>query len=1092
MGKIKSRPLWLALACLLAPYQHAYASDIPLDIIQESGGGSSIFRLGINVGVNGGTPQEYLFDTGSDSFNIAVGTGNNATWFPGRTASNVSSPYPYLYGDGTYGYWQQNVNLSSIQFYNSSSGNQVSNYSTPTGLPVAAILDQIATASQFASGYYSNDTQGPVVATFSINGQQVPYYQDLSWQQNINQNVPVEEGNFYGTFGAGDFVYAGDNGGPPGMLTATGYIVEANGKPGVPGSCGQACFILGLTPALRAQFLSVQPWVSTAQNPNNQTTFGVSGAHAAQQFDTLFNYTLNNGGYTATLQTLFDSGTTTIFLNDGGLYSSESTAGHLLPSTEWPGDSDEIDGVTLSVTGTSSGSKPTSIITGNDTTGDQTNVVTLDTQSGITSPGQALYGVSFFLHNAVMYDLQNQATGYTPFYVTDAPITTGFTATAAMGPLGLAGVISGSGPFTVASGGIANLSGTNTYTGLTDVQQGGWLGLAGPGSIAASSGVQADGTFDISRVTNGAAIQTLSGTGTVMLGGNTLELTQASSSFSGQLVDGGLGGGAGGGLIVAGGTETLTGANTYAGLTGVGPHGMLLLDGSVAGSLVDAGVLAGNGHIGGDLAVVGTIAPGSSARSYQTLSVAGNYTQAAGSTYVAQWNLQQSGLSSQIVVNGKATLAAGAIVDLVPSGGQMFTAGARYTLLTAAQGLTGTYNLTGDTSLSAVLRATPFYDANHFYLDVALQRPLTAVAQTRNQYATLGAIQALPVTSVPFATVTNLQSDAQIRYAADQLSGEIHASLQNTFLEDSRFVRDAVTARLRQAGPDGRNQDESSGQQVSTQANGLAWWGQFVGSWGHNGSNGDDASLSHTLGGFLVGADMAAGSNSRIGIVSGYTQTSVNVNQRGSNASSDDVHLGIYAGTQLGAWGLSLGAAYTQHDFDTRRTILFPDYAGHVQSSSMAYTAQIFGEAAYRLQFKTFALEPFAQTAYVHLNSDGLQEQGGAMALSMRGDHQAVTYTTLGTHASTHFLSSGDFFTAHATMGWRHAFGHVQPDADMAFANGSAFTVEGLPIARNALVLDTGLDLHVSKRAVISLSYNGQIAAHAVDSGFKGGFTWQF
>jgi subtilase-type serine protease len=427
----------------------------------------------------------------------------------------------------------------------------------------------------------------------------------------------------------------------------------------------------------------------------------------------------------------------------------------------------------------------------------------------------------------------------------------------------------------------------------------------------------------------------------------------------------------------------------------------------------------------------------------------------------------------------------------VPSAGQLFNIGSRYTLLTADQGLAGTYTLTG-ASLSAVLTATPFYDANHFYLDVIQQQSLINVGQTRNQVATLAAIQALPASSAPFLAVTNLQTDPQVRYAADQLSGEIHASAQSVFLEDSRFVRDAVTTRLRQAGPDGQNQDESSGQSVKTQANGLAWWGQFVGSWGHHDSDADDASVSHTLGGFLVGADMPVGGNSRIGVVSGYTQTSVNVNQRGSNVSSDDVHLGVYAGTQLGAWGLSLGAAYTQHDFDTRRAILFPDYAGHVQDNSKAYTAQVFGEANYRFQFKTFALEPFAQGAYVRLNTDGFQEQGGAMALSGSGVNHAVTYTTLGTHASTHFLFNGDFFTAHASLGWRHAFGNVQPDAQVAFANGSPFTVEGLPIARNALAVDTGLDLRVSKQATISLSYNGQIAAHAVDSGVKGSFTWQF
>ncbi|GLQ95539.1 autotransporter outer membrane beta-barrel domain-containing protein [Dyella acidisoli] len=1084
MKKLKQRALWCALVGLLS-HGYAAASDIPLDIIQESNGGSSyIYRLGINVGVNGGTPQEYLFDTGSDSFNIDVGSGSGSvSWFPNLASSVTSSPYLYAYGDGTYGYWQQNATVSSIQFYSSATGSKVYGATTSQGLPVAAALDWVMTSNQFAPNTPGGDTQGAAITTnINSSNQTVTLYQDLTWQQLINQGSAPEEGHYYGTFGAGDFVYPGDNGGPPGMLTTTGYIVEANGKPGVPGGCGQACFILGLTPALRAQFLSVVPWVGGAQG-----SFNLSGANAAQQFDTLFNYTLNNGKYTATLQTLLDSGTPTIYLNDNGLLASETNAGHI------NANGNEVGGVTLTMTGASPGSKPTSITTGDDSTGDQSNVVTPG-GNAFSGSGSALYGVSFFMNNAVMYDLQNQATAYTPFYVTDAALTTDFTVTAAMGPLGLAGTISGAGPFTVASGGIANLSGTNTYTGATVIAQGGWLGLAGPGSIATSAGVQADGTFDISRASSGVGIQSLSGAGTVYLGGSTLELTQASGSFSGQLSDGGLGGGTGGGLIVANGMETLTGNNTYSGLTGISPQGALNLQGSVAGSVVDTGTLLGNGSIGGGLMVAGTVAPGTARGTYQTLNVAGNYTQAAGATYVAQWNLAQAGASSQIAVGGTATLATGAIVDLVPSASSvpLFQTGSRYTLLTANSGLSGTYTIAGDTTLSAVLKVVPQYDADHFYLDVVQQRSLVASAQTRNQTAVLEAVQGLSVASAPFIALTNLQSDAQIRAAADQLSGEIYASAQNTFLEDSRIVRDAVTGRLRQADASWSGAGGASTQPAKTQANGVTWWGQFVGSWGHQDSTGNDAAMSRTLGGFLVGADMPFGENTRAGVVSGYTKTAFNVNQRGSSLSSDDGYFGAYAGTRFGALGLSAGVDYTQHAMDTTRTVAIPDVSNHLRGSADAHTTEVFGEAAYQLTYKKATLEPFAQAAYVRLDTDGFQERGGAMALTGQGNQRSVTYTTLGAHSATHFIFQGDAFTAHATLGWRHAFGNVQPDASMAFADGGSFTVQGLPISRNALIVDAGLDLAVNKSMKLGISYDSQIAAHAVDAGFRGNVTWQF
>ena len=75
------------------------------------------------------------------------------------------------------------------------------------------------------------------------------------------------------------------------------------------------------------------------------------------------------------------------------------------------------------------------------------------------------------------------------------------------------------------------------------------------------------GTFDISGTAAGASIVTLNGSGGVSLGAKTLTLTNASGTFGGVIADGGLFGGTGGKLTIAGGTETLTGVNTFTGLT---------------------------------------------------------------------------------------------------------------------------------------------------------------------------------------------------------------------------------------------------------------------------------------------------------------------------------------------------------------------------------------------------------------------------------------------------------------------------------------------------------------------------------------------
>ncbi len=155
---------------------------------------------------------------------------------------------------------------------------------------------------------------------------------------------------------------------------------------------------------------------------------------------------------------------------------------------------------------------------------------------------------------------------------------------------------------------------------------------------------------------------------------------------------------------------------------------------------------------------------------------------------------------------------------------------------------------------------------------------------------------------------------------------------------------------------------------------------------------------------------------------------------------------------------------------------------------------QAFGEIGYGMAFGKLAAEPFAGLAYVHLSTGSFTEASGVSALTGAGDGDDVGYSTLGARVATNFLlPSGMTLTPRASLAWQHAFGDVTPAASLAFANtGIAFGISGLPLARDAALVDAGLDLRIDPRGTVGISYSGELANGVQDHSVKGNFVWRF
>jgi fibronectin-binding autotransporter adhesin len=98
----------------------------------------------------------------------------------------------------------------------------------------------------------------------------------------------------------------------------------------------------------------------------------------------------------------------------------------------------------------------------------------------------------------------------------------------------------------------------------------------------------------------------------------------------------------------------------------------------------------------------------------------------------------------------------------------------------------------------------------------------------------------------------------------------------------------------------------------------------------------------------------------------------------------------------------------------------------------------------------------------------------------------------LGARGNASFMAGSRYVVLRGSAGWRSVSGELAPTASLAFNGGSAFTITGAPIAKNALVLDAGLDVTLNSRLSLNLNYTGQIAGHSHDNAVRGGVGFRF
>jgi outer membrane autotransporter protein len=672
----------------------------------------------------------------------------------------------------------------------------------------------------------------------------------------------------------------------------------------------------------------------------------------------------------------------------------------------------------------------------------------------------------------------------------------------------------GVGVVQILSSGIADQTGS----GGTGANAGSWvLAKSGAGTLVLQeASTYSGGTTITGGLINFTAANNL-GIGRIALNGGGLQWVSGNiADISAQLAPIGAGGaifdtngnnvsfaspvGGTGGLTKAGaGRLTLMAANTYTGATMVSA-GTLAVNGSIASNVTvgSGGTLGGSGVIAGNVTVQGVLAPGNS---IGTLTVNGNYTQSAASTYQVEVNA--AGQSDKLNVTGGATINGGTVAVQAQSGA--YARNTTYTILTAAGGVSGSY--ADVTSNFAFLRPTLSYDANNAYLSLFLYAgAFAAGAQTTNQYAVGAMLDQVSATATgDLGTVVNalsLLSTQQGAYALNQISGQPYADFGSFNVANNVMFMNALGQQMALArGGQGSGQRQALAEACDIAAcdgaSPFSVWGSVLGGVGSVQGNGNSNTFTYNLGGTAAGIDYRVNPSLLVGLGAGFTSGTQWVDSFQGRGWSNTVSVAAYASFMQSAFYLDALAGYAYSNNQLQRQISIPNLQPRTANGSAGadqFLAQ--AEAGYKIGIYAPAaasVTPFARFQTSSINQAAFNEWG-ANSLSLNVQQQTTTSvrTIFGAELAG-AIGLGDTRTLDIglRLGWLHEYASTARPITAAFAGAPSanFTVYGATPQRDAAVIGFQAATAATNGAQIYLRYDGDIGSgtdnHALNLGVR-------
>ena len=599
----------------------------------------------------------------------------------------------------------------------------------------------------------------------------------------------------------------------------------------------------------------------------------------------------------------------------------------------------------------------------------------------------------------------------------------------------------------------------NTYTGGTTVSNGVLRGDTA--SLQGDIAVETDGTVIFDHSNDGTYAGAISGLGGVTKSGS--------------------------------GTLSLSGINTFTGLTSI-MGGRLDVDGSLAGGVyVGAStVLGGTGSIGGLVDVDGTVAPGNS---IGVLTV-GSIIFASDSVFEVEVD-EPSGMADHLIVDGDADIG-GASLQIIPGAGS-YAVPVEVTILTT----TGTGTILNDFASFDPQFAflTIEYDKTATTIDLTVVSngmTLSDFAQTPNQSTIAIALEAAQMAGLDPDIDTvfdnfNKLTEKQVSVALDSMTGESLTQFAATRLATAERFGHSLDARIRDhqwesndafvtTDTETREASHLSADRLRPESKAIfgvamlgvgpmgapsvgadakqdSWartWIDGYGIYGDVDGNPNESGFDYTVWGGSLGADVLLADHWVLGLAGGYANTDLDFSSRPGEGEVNTYQGALYAGYVDPRFHVGVSGRYAYNEMDGKREIGFIDNrTASADLDGHDYGARFEG-GLNLLELGGIVFQPIASVNYNHLTQDGVTEEG-ALSLNLATEDFDLDslVTGVGMRIRGRWETEPGFWIVPELHGrWLHEFLDTDRFIEARLVSdpvASAFQIQGVELPRDSV-----------------------------------------